>query len=89
VISRVVLLLMKHISDPDLPEKLPAIFSLMHDVTESEGGLRFLEKILRYLFSAADSITADDLKRMLDESFSSEQGGIVMTLAEKLRKEGL
>jgi len=51
------MLLFKHIYDPDIALKLPGIFSLMREIVESEGGLRFLEKILRYLFSSADTIT--------------------------------
>ncbi len=88
VSSRVVMMLMKHIFDPDLPEKLPAIFSMMREITESEGGLRFLEKILRYIFSAADGFTTDGLKRMVEESVSADKGGAVMTLEEKLINEG-
>ncbi|OQX17617.1 MAG: hypothetical protein BWK80_39395 [Desulfobacteraceae bacterium IS3] len=57
VLYRVVMLLFKHIYDPDIALKLPGIFSLMREIVESEGGLRFLEKILRYLFSSADTIT--------------------------------
>jgi predicted transposase/invertase (TIGR01784 family) len=88
IFYRVVMLLFKHISDPDIARKLPGIFSLMQEITESEGGLRFLEKILRYLFSATDQITPDDLKDMVKESFSQEKEGVFMTIAEILRKEG-
>ncbi|HAO23001.1 MAG TPA: hypothetical protein DCQ37_22650, partial [Desulfobacteraceae bacterium] len=76
------------ISDPDIAQKLPGIFALMREITESEGGLRFLEKILRYLFNTADGITPDELKNMVKESLSQEKGGIIMTIAEILRKEG-
>jgi predicted transposase/invertase (TIGR01784 family) len=88
VLCRAVMLLFKHISDPDIARKLPGIFALMREITESEGGLRFLEKILRYLFNTADGITPDELKNMVEESLSQEKGGIFMTIAEILRKEG-
>ncbi|HAO22236.1 MAG TPA: hypothetical protein DCQ37_18280 [Desulfobacteraceae bacterium] len=60
----------------------------MREITESEGGLRFLEKILRYLFNTADRITPAELKNMVEESLLQERGGIFMTIAEILRKEG-
>ncbi len=88
VVSRVVLLLFRHISDPDIAQKLPGIFSLMREVIESEGGLRFFEKILRYLSNTAEGITPNEIKRMVEESLSQEKGGMVMTIAEMMRKEG-
>jgi len=88
VLHRVVMLLFRHIYDPDIAEKLPGIFSAMREIIESEGGLRFLEKILRYLSNAAGGITPDELKNMVKESFSQEKEGTFMTIAEILRKEG-
>jgi predicted transposase/invertase (TIGR01784 family) len=88
VIYRSVMLLFRHIHDPDIALRLPGIFSVMREVVESEGGLRFLEKILRYLCSAAEEITPDRLKDMVRESISREKGEFVMTIAEVLRKEG-
>jgi len=88
VLCRVVMLLFRHISDPDIVRKLPGIFALMREITESEGGLRFLEKILRYLFSAADRITPDEFRSIVRESFSQKKGDFIMTLAERLRQEG-
>jgi flagellar biosynthesis/type III secretory pathway protein FliH len=60
----------------------------MREIIESEGGLRFLEKILRYLSNTADGITPDELKNIVKESFSQEKEGAFMTIAEILRKEG-
>jgi len=88
IFYRVVMLLFKHIFDPDIARKLPGIFSLMREITESEGGLRFLEKILRYLFSATDKITPDELKDMVEKSLSQDKGDVFMTIAERLRQEG-
>jgi predicted transposase/invertase (TIGR01784 family) len=88
VLYRVVMLLFKHIFDLDIAKKLPGIFALMREVTEAENGLRFLEKILRYLFNTADDITPDELKRMVEESLSQEKGDFTMTIAERLRQEG-
>ncbi len=88
VLHRVVMLLFRHIYDPDIADKLPGIFSQMREIIESEGGLRFLEKILRYLSNTAGGITPDELTNMVKESFSQEKEGGFMTIAEILRKEG-
>ncbi len=87
VLSRVVMLLFKHSSDPDIIEKLPAIFSLMQGIVESEDGLRYLEAILRYVFSTVD-LSVDEIKGMVETSISPEKGDEIMTLAERLKNEG-
>jgi predicted transposase/invertase (TIGR01784 family) len=88
VTCRTVLLLFRHIFDDDIAEKLPAVFSLMSEITESEGGLRFLEKILRYLFSATDRVGLEELKHIAERSVPHGKGRTIMTIAEQLRKEG-
>ncbi|WP_246294196.1 hypothetical protein [Desulfobacter latus] len=41
--SRVILLLFKHIRDPDLRQKLPGILALMRKLMEKDTGLQYLE----------------------------------------------
>jgi len=72
VMGRVVLLLFKHVFDPDLQAKLPGILSLMKTLMEKETGLQYFETVLRYLFSTMDDISAEAIKEV----------------AERLRKEG-
>jgi predicted transposase YdaD len=84
----VVMLLFKHIRDPDIMEKLPGIFSLMREILDSKGGLRCVEAILRYVFSTVEDITAKELKDIAEKSLSPQQGEFIMTLAEKIRDEG-
>jgi len=82
IIPRVVMLLFKHIFDPDLRGKLPGILSLMHDLLEQDTGLKYLETLLRYLFNTMDNITVDEIKNIVEHSLSEEKGGVIMTLAE-------
>ncbi|MCP4110119.1 MAG: Rpn family recombination-promoting nuclease/putative transposase, partial [Desulfobacteraceae bacterium] len=89
ILSRVVMLLFKHIRDQDIMEKLPAILSLLRDILDSEGGLRCFEAILRYVFSTVEDMTAEKLRTVTEKSLSHEKGEFVMTLAEKLRNEGI
>jgi hypothetical protein len=88
VMARVVLLLFKHVFAPDLREKLPGIFSLMKTLMEKETGLQYLETVLRYLFNTIDDISAETIKEVAEQALSKSEGEYIMTLAEKLRKEG-
>jgi hypothetical protein len=88
VMARVVLLLFKHVFAPDLQEKLPGILSLMKTLMEKETGLQYLETVLRYLFNTIDVISAETIKEVAEKALSTSEGEYIMTLAEKLRKEG-
>ena len=86
--ARVVLLLFKHVFAPDLQEKLPGILSLMKTLMEKETGLQYQETVLRYLFNTIDDISAETIKEVAGQALSTSEGEYIMTLAEKLRKEG-
>jgi hypothetical protein len=88
--SRVILLLFKHIRDPDLRQKLPGILALMQKLMEKETGLQYLEVVFRYLASARDEdeLSVDQIKVIVEKAISKDMGGFVMTLAEKLKNEG-
>jgi predicted transposase/invertase (TIGR01784 family) len=88
VMARVVLLLFKHVFAPDLQEKLPGILSLMKTLMEKETGLQYLETVLRYLFNTVDDISAETIKEVAEQALSTSEGEYIMTLAERLRKEG-
>jgi flagellar biosynthesis/type III secretory pathway protein FliH len=86
----VILLLLKHIRDPDLRQKLPGIFALMQALMKKETGLHWLEVVIRYLASALeeDELTWKQIKEIAEQAISKETGGYVMTLEEKVRNEG-
>ena len=88
VMSRVVLLLFKHVFDPDLQKKLPQILSLMNTLMEQETGLQCFETVLRYLFGTMDNVSTETIKEIAEQALSGkEEGEYIMTLAERLRKE--
>jgi len=87
VLSRAVMLLLKHISDPDLVQKLPGIFLLMRDLLRQDTGMRYLETILRYLYSAAET-QPEEIINILEQTLSEEGRKMGMTAADRLRKEG-
>ena len=88
VMARVVLLLFKHVSDPDLLDRLPGILALMKDLMEKQTGLQYFESLFRYLFNTIDNISAERIKEIAEQSISGKAREYIMTLAEKLRKEG-
>ncbi len=88
VMTRVVLLLLKHAFDPDLLDKLPDILILMRELMEKETGLQYFETVLRYLFNTMDDISTETIKEIAESAISKKAGEYIMTLAEKLRREG-
>ena len=90
IISRVALLLLKHIRDPDLQQKLPGIFALLKTLGEKETGLQWIEVMIRYIVSARqeEDLSAKNLVEIAGQAISKETGEYVMTLLEKLQNEG-
>jgi len=88
LLSRVVLLLFKHIFDPDFAERLPGILGIMRELLNEDTGLRHIEMILRYLFNATDKVTEQELHDIVEHALHGSAEGEVMTLAEQLRQEG-
>jgi predicted transposase/invertase (TIGR01784 family) len=88
VMARVAMLLFKHIFDPQIRDKLPAVLSLLVDLMEKQSVPQYFETVFRYIINNIDEVSVDDLTTIVKESLSQKQGEFVMTLAEKLRKEG-
>ncbi len=88
--ARIFLLLLKHIFDDDIFQKLPDILSLFNEVMKQDTGLQTIETLLRYLFSTIQDENMDKVKNILDNTLSHEKGGSVMaTIAEKFINEGI
>jgi predicted transposase YdaD len=90
IASRVILLLLKHIRDPDLRQKLPGILTLMQTLMEKETGLQWLEVVICYLASALDEddLSWEQIKEIAEQAISKETGEYVMALLEKTKNEG-
>jgi len=90
IMSRVMLLLFKYIFKSELRHKLPEIFFLFQTLMEKETGLQYLETVIRYLASVLDEneLSLKEIKEMAEQAISKDTGEYIMTLAEKLRKEG-
>ena len=68
--------------------KLPGILALFEELLREKNGLRNLETVLRYLSSAVENITPDDIQTLIKKSLSEVKEDIVMTIIEKWIDEG-
>jgi predicted transposase/invertase (TIGR01784 family) len=88
VTLRAALLLMKHIFDPDLLDRLPAVLGLLRELARGRTGLETIETFLRYLVSASDAIDAEGLHHALEASLPGTGETLMPTLAEKWYEDG-
>ncbi len=85
---RIGLMLMKYIRDPEIVRRLVDMFSLLKGLMENEGLNEYVEMIFRYILYAVEKLSVDRLKTIVDGTLSEKMGGELMTIAEKLKKEG-
>ena len=87
--ARVTMLLLKHIFDPDVADRLPDIFLLLKELSEQETGLQYFESLIKYVFSNVEDITTEDIQSIVSKTLPEDKGDIIMTLAEQLENKGL
>jgi len=87
-LAQMMLLLLKHVRNPDLPRLLPRWTQVMLGVLSSTGliGVRL---VLQYLVEATDTVSAPDLVGWLREITSAGAQEEVMTLAQQWLNEGI
>ena len=89
VMARVTMLLLKHVFEPDLADRLPDIFSLLKELSKKKTGLQYFESLVKYVFSNVDDITVEKMQAIVHNALLEDKGEYIVTLAEKLRKQGL
>ncbi len=90
VILRVALLLLKHIFDNQLRERLPGIFALLRELNEDSSGLDFIHTLLRYLsqVTSTDRLTPEELRQAVTHALSDRSDKSMTTIAEYWKEEG-
>jgi predicted transposase/invertase (TIGR01784 family) len=78
---------MRYIFNHNLNRKLPEILDIMSK-SEEQGAIEFLGTVLRYITSASDKVTTEDLREALTETFPEKKNEIMMTLAREWIEEG-
>lgn len=81
IVSRLVMLVFKHIFDPDFERKLPGILHLLKELAGKETGLQYIESLLRYLLSNVENMSGDKLKSLVADSITGKEGSIIMDYA--------
>ena len=89
IMARVTMLLLKHIFEPDIADKLPGIIMLLKDLSEQQTGLKYFESLIKYIFSNVEDITTEKFHTLVSNTLSEKKGEIIMTLAEQLENRGL
>jgi predicted transposase/invertase (TIGR01784 family) len=89
ILARVGLLLFKHVFTPGYEKKLPEILSLLRTLLEKQTGMQYIETIIRYILNTAENLAVADLKNIVERNLSSKQGEVIMTLAERIKQEGI
>ena len=85
----VVLYLMKHIFDENFGEHIESAIGYLGKIHTQETQLEFLEWILRYAFHAREDNLDENIDRGLDALGNKNARRVAMTIAERLRQEGL
>ena len=88
IISRVGLLMIKHIFCDDLRDQLKRVMELLAELSDKKRALEYVETIIRYVINASDAVSLDELKHIIVHSYFQQKEGELMTLAEQLRREG-
>lgn len=86
---RVGLLLLKHIFQADLRDRLPEILGLLQELKEEASALSYLETILRYVAQTADHVTWEGLREAAQKALGQQGGETMTTLAEQWIEEGI
>lgn len=81
------LLLLKHIRDDDLVDRLPAWADLFARVWRSPGGLRVIEWVIRYIMDANPVATFPLIDAKLGSALGQEGHEMTMSAYQKLRQE--
>ncbi len=76
VVAKTALLLLKHIHNKDLARRLKDILGLLRAMQE-QSALEFLETVMRYVGTAAGTVTLEDCRIAIEAAFPA-RGGLFM-----------
>lgn len=89
VTLRVFLLLLKYIFHDEFREQLFRMTDLFKELASKATGMEYLETFLRYIISATDKITEQDIKNLIINTLPQGGDTIMPTLAEKWIEQGI
>jgi predicted transposase/invertase (TIGR01784 family) len=69
-------------------EEIKGLIELFEELTDKKTAVEYFETVIRYIMKAREGIDEKELIKIASE-VSSERGEAIMTIAEKLRMEGI
>jgi len=84
---RVFLEILRGILRADFVDRFKEALIVLEELEEKEKGIEYFEVIVRYVMSAKEDLSVQDLEKVTKE-ISSERSEELMTIAERLREEG-
>lgn len=88
ILSRVTLLLFKHIFDKDFGEKVIWILGLIKKLQDKKTALEYLRSALEYIGSASETVTIEQIRKGLDQALPEGGEELMPTLFERIKEEG-
>ncbi len=85
---RLFLGVMRRIFSPDFSQHLDRMLPLFAELSRKRTGMQYLETVLRYIYNVRDDIDPEKTEKKLVQVIDEDKKEGVMTVAEKLRKEG-
>ena len=83
------LFLLKYVRNPEFRRYFPMIAELINSVLENDRENEIFFLCMTYVMESTDAFDIRELISIVEEKISSEKGGEVMTIAEKLMEKGM
>ena len=88
ITRRLFLSAMKWIFHPDFGKQFDKLPSLFAELSKKQTGMEYIKTVLRYMHEVRDDIDPDEMETKLIRVMDEDKKEIIMTVAERLRKEG-
>ena len=85
---RLFLSVTRRIFHPDFGEHLDRMLPLFAELSRKRTGMEYLETVLRYIYNVRDDIDLEETEAKLIQVIDADKKEGVMTVAERLRREG-
>ena len=87
-ILKVFLDILTSVNREDFKERFIEALEVLEKLRKQNKGIEYFETMIRYILAAKENMDVEDLKK-LSNKISSKRGEEIMTIAEKLKQEGI
>lgn len=88
IVIRLFLHVMQHIFSPDFGNHFDKTLPLFAELSRKQTGMEYLETVLRYVYNVRDDLDPKETETKLIRVIDEDKKEAIMTVAERLRKEG-